>query len=104
MGQPQDSSESNVRPDPATMRPLAEVLAEHLTHCSSCQPDQRPVGLGGESHLCGVYWDLVQEWSDREGQLNNVVAHDEYGNNAPRPLPQDVNNLHDYLDEPGSDW
>jgi hypothetical protein len=93
MDQSKDSSESNGRPSQEIMPPtLGELLADHLAHCSSCVPDQRPVGLGGESLLCGVYWDLVQEWSDREGNLNNIVAHDEYGNDAPRKLDPDSSN------------
>jgi hypothetical protein len=87
MDQPEDLSGSSGKPSQETTSPLlADLLSLHLTLCSNCQPDQRPVGLGGKSRLCSGYWELVQKWADREGQLNNVVAHDEYGNQADTQL------------------
>jgi hypothetical protein len=29
---------------------------------------------------------MVQDWAQNEGHLNNVVAHDEFGNDAPTHL------------------
>lgn len=48
--------------------------------------DRKPKGLGQTSQLCFEYQDIIQDWSDLEGQLNNIVAHDEYGNQAPTEI------------------
>jgi hypothetical protein len=94
MDQQQGLSESSGKQSPETTEPplLADVLSLHLTFCSSCQPDSRPVGLGQRSALCGGYWELVQQWADAEGEANNVVARDEYGNDAPRKLDSERSN------------
>lgn len=92
MDQQKGLSESNGKQSPETTEPLpllADILSLHLTLCSRCQPDARPAGLGQRSALCDDYWSLVQKWADREGEVNNVVAHDEYGNTAPRNLDPD---------------
>jgi hypothetical protein len=34
------------------------------------------------SNLCSDYRAIIQEWADREGEVNNIVDHDEYGNQA----------------------
>lgn len=88
MDQQKGSSESSERPSQEiTPLPLlADILSLHLTLCSSCKPDARPAGLGQRSALCDGYWQLVQRWADREGKVNNVVAHDEYGNQADTQL------------------
>lgn len=88
MDQSKGLSESSGKPSQEiTPLPLlADILSLHLTLCSSCQPDARPAGLGQRNALCDGYWELVQRWADHEGEVNNVVAHDEYGNDAPTQL------------------
>lgn len=66
---------------------LEALITEHLNNCSKCNPPFKPIKLGEKAGFCSDYWDMIAEWSDREGQVNNVVAHDEYGNQAPRNLP-----------------
>lgn len=67
-------------------RPLSELLSEHLRTCSDCQPviesKTRPYGFGMVSRLCFKYQDIIATWSDKEGEINNIVAHDEFGNQA----------------------
>lgn len=70
--------------------PLSDVLASHLTGCEQCQGTlkRKPVanlaGAGVDQH-CEVYWTLILEHAEWEGRVNNVVAHDEYGNEARKP-------------------
>lgn len=66
--------------------PLNVVLQSHISTCGKCQEtlEKKPQGLGQLSRLCFEYQDLIQDWSIIEGELNNIVAHDEYGNEAPR--------------------
>lgn len=66
--------------------PLNDVLNEHLSTCQICQEDmtRRPKGLGQISRLCFEYQDIIQDWSRLEAIVNNIVAHDEFGNEAPR--------------------
>lgn len=42
------------------------------------------MGLGQVTGLCSEYWSIIQDFADREGEVNNIVAMDEYGNPAPR--------------------
>jgi hypothetical protein len=62
--------------------PLGELLRKHLEKCSVCQSriQTTPNGLGMVSRLCFEYQDIIADWADREGQANNIVNHDEYGN------------------------
>lgn len=66
--------------------PLNDVLASHLTGCAQCQESlkRKPVGnLEGHNDThCAEWWQVIEEWSRREGYVNNVVAHDEHGNQA----------------------
>lgn len=65
---------------------LHERLTEHLQTCSECQAvtenRTRPLGMGMSSPLCSRYRAIIQEWADSEGAINNIVAHDEFGNPA----------------------
>jgi hypothetical protein len=65
-------------------RPLHEQLASHLETCSECQQTliQRPAGMGTVTQLCSSYQDIITVWAEKEGRVNNIVAHDEYGNQA----------------------
>lgn len=67
-------------------RPLNERLSEHLENCSKCQTvtegGLRPIGFGMRTPLCSEYQDIVAVWAEQEGQVNNIVAHDEFGNQA----------------------
>lgn len=67
-------------------RPLHDVLNEHINGCLNCQEisQKPPNGLGQSSRHCFEYQDLIQDWASLEGEVNNIVAHDEYGNEAPR--------------------
>ena len=65
--------------------PLNDVIQAHLEGCSECQKAAaQPNGLGQKTTYCSNYWRIFQLYAEREGELNNVVAHDEYGNQAPR--------------------
>lgn len=86
-----ESSEKQLYPnffDSSTgeRKPLHDVLNEHINGCQNCQEtsQRKPNGLGQISRLCFKYQDLVQDWAELEGLVNNIVAHDEYGNEAPR--------------------
>lgn len=65
--------------------PLHERLVTHLANCSECQAtvkSKTPLGIGTLSRLCSEYRSIISEWADSEGAVNNIVAHDEYGNRA----------------------
>lgn len=64
---------------------LHDLLAAHLQACSECQTAmeaKRPMGLGTKLPYCSEYKGIIQAWADREGAVNNIVAHDEFGNPA----------------------
>lgn len=63
---------------------LGERLARHLENCSECQSTltKRPKGFGTTTELCSSYQAIIAEWANQEGWVNNIVAHDEYGNEA----------------------
>lgn len=68
------------------LRPQSDVVTEHLTGCARCQELQtkppvanlNPLGMGVCSDLLAIF----QWYADYEGEVNNVVNHDEYGNYA----------------------
>lgn len=65
--------------------PLSDVLEKHLTGCQQCQESlsKRPIAnLGGGTVLCSEWFAILRDWAQREGEVNNVVAHDEFGNFA----------------------
>jgi hypothetical protein len=70
--------------------PLSEQVQNHLTGCKYCQQSltMGPAGLGQSNQLCSEYWAIIRAWSAREGEVNNIVAHDEYGNQAPTRLDE----------------
>lgn len=66
--------------------PLSDVLAKHLAGCRQCQDNlqAKPIpNMGGSPIVCSERLRLIQQWADTEGKLNNIVARDEYGNQAP---------------------
>jgi len=66
--------------------PLNDVLTKHLNGCPICQDNlsRKPIpNMGGSRLVCSERLRLIQEWADAEGRANNIVAHDEYGNQAP---------------------
>jgi hypothetical protein len=67
-------------------RPVDELIAEHLSECVQCREAterSKPRGLGQHSGHCGTYWQLQLSRAQYEGKINNVVAHTEYGDEAP---------------------
>lgn len=71
--------------------PLNDVVQEHLNGCPICQRavKERPNGLGQENRYCSDYWQIFADYGNREGEVNNIVGHDEYGNYAPRSANPD---------------
>lgn len=68
---------------------LHEQLSEHLENCSQCQTavqSMKPIGLGQHSPLCSEYQFIIAIWADKEGSVNNIVAHDEFGNEASKTV------------------
>lgn len=69
----------------AEYQPLADVLENHLTGCEQCQQSlkAKPVpNLGGKPSLCPEWFGILRDYANYEGQVNNVVRHDEFGNYA----------------------
>jgi hypothetical protein len=65
--------------------PLHDRLTDHLANCSECQAtikSKTPLGIGTISKHCSEYQRIISEWAEHEGAVNNIVAHDEYGNQA----------------------
>jgi hypothetical protein len=66
---------------------LDEAIAWHLVDCDQCRKVAeiaRPVGLGMKSGHCDTYWALQLLRANFEGTVNNIVAHTEYGDEAPK--------------------
>jgi hypothetical protein len=88
----ENGTESSVTPIPASDPPgiftdersLHVQLKEHLESCSQCQSNltSKPIGMGSVTQLCSNYQDIIAVWAEKEGRVNNIVAHDEYGNQA----------------------
>ncbi len=70
-----------------TERPLLnDVLEKHLNGCPICLDNlgRKPVpNMGGSQTVCSERLSIIQQWADTEGRVNNIVARDEYGNEAP---------------------
>jgi hypothetical protein len=66
--------------------PLHEQVQNHLQTCSKCQSvleaRKRVQGLGQRIRLCSEYIAILQNYANNEGRVNNIVDHDEYGNQA----------------------
>jgi hypothetical protein len=69
--------------------PLSDVLANHLNGCGLCQENltRKPIAnLGGSKTVCSERLTIIAEWAATEGRINNIVARDEYGNEARKGL------------------
>lgn len=65
--------------------PLNDAVKTHLDGCLICQVNLRrkPVpNVGGNKNVCSDLLAIYQAYADYEGEVNNIVAHDEYGNHA----------------------
>lgn len=64
--------------------PLSAVLAKHYETCSQCQASEKkkPVAIAGTPVLCSKWFAILRAYADHEGEVNNIVGHDEYGNSA----------------------
>lgn len=68
------------------VRPQSDVVADHLAGCLLCQviqekgpvPNLNPHG----TNVCSDLQAIFQWYADYEGEVNNIVNHDEYGNYA----------------------
>jgi hypothetical protein len=66
---------------------IDEAIQMHLVDCDQCREAterSRPVRLGEHSGHCGQYWQLHLLRARHEGKINNVVAHTEFGDEAPK--------------------
>lgn len=70
--------------------PLSDVLANHLTGCEQCKqaseqarpvPNLNPFGQM-TTKLCPEWFKIIAEYAKQEGKVNNIVARDEFGNEA----------------------
>lgn len=66
--------------------PLNDVLQRHLIGCRQCREslEERPTGFGQRTTLCSEWQEIITNYADQEGKVNNVVARTEYGYDAPR--------------------
>lgn len=67
---------------------LNDALQNHLTGCAQCQMGTEmgtPVpnlNKSGKVPLCQEWFRIISDYAQHEGQVNNIVARDEYGNEA----------------------
>ena len=69
---------------------IDDIIAMHLVDCDQCRESiqqLRPLGLGQKSGHCGSYWDLQLLRARYEGEVNNIVAFTEYGDEARKGRP-----------------
>jgi hypothetical protein len=62
------------------------MIAMHLVDCDQCRKAtaRGPVALGQKSGHCDTYWQMQLMRAQAEGSVNNIVAHTEYGDEAPK--------------------
>jgi hypothetical protein len=65
---------------------IDDMIGMHLVDCDQCRKATlgKPVGIGQPSGHCGTYWQLQLMRAKYEGSVNNIVAHTEYGDEAPK--------------------
>ncbi len=66
---------------------IDDMIQMHLVDCAQCLEapvKTGPVGMGQKSGLCDAYWQLQLMRANVEGKVNNIVAYNEYGNEAPK--------------------
>lgn len=64
-----------------------DAIAKHLIDCDQCREATqraRPIRLGEASGHCAGYWQLHLMRANHEGRVNNIVAHTELGDEAPK--------------------
>lgn len=64
-----------------------DAISMHLVDCDQCREATeraRPIRLGEPSGHCAGYWQLQLMRADHEGRVNNIVAHTELGDEAPK--------------------
>lgn len=69
---------------------IDDAIAMHLVDCDQCREsiiNLRPLGIGQRSGHCNAYWQLQLMRAEYEGKVNNVVAHNEYGDEAKKGGP-----------------
>lgn len=69
---------------------IDDMIAMHLIDCDQCRESiqqLRPRGLGQKSGHCGTYWQLQLMRAQYEGEVNNIVAYTEYGDEARKGRP-----------------
>lgn len=65
---------------------IDDLITLHLMNCNQCQDateKSKPVRLGQKSGLCSQYWHMQLLRANYEGEVNNIVAHTELGDEAP---------------------
>lgn len=67
--------------------PLSVAVQTHLQNCETCERnmDKKPVpnlNPKGSNKLCSDLLEIYRRYSEYEGRVNNVVAKDEFGNEA----------------------
>jgi hypothetical protein len=87
--------------DEAKARPLYlggvtidDLIKLHLLNCDQCIEATRKSGparlggtgdrLGQKTGLCDTYLQLQLDRANYEGKINNIVAHTEHGDEAPK--------------------
>lgn len=66
--------------------PLSDVVSVHIQSCPTCQDNltKPPVSNLNPTgrQVCSELTLIFQFYADWEGAVNNIVSHDEYGNDA----------------------
>jgi hypothetical protein len=66
---------------------IDDAINMHLVDCVQCRDATErcnPIGLGQNSKHCAQYWHLQLLRARYEGKVNNIVAHTELGDEAPK--------------------
>lgn len=74
-------------PDGSSSVTLDEAIQMHLIDCDQCRRvsiTAKPVAIGQKSGHCDTYWAMMLLRAEFEGKVNNIVAHNEYGDEAPK--------------------
>jgi len=64
-----------------------DAIQMHLVDCDQCREATNragPIRLGQHSGHCEGYWQLQLMRANHEGAVNNIVAHTEHGDEAPK--------------------
>lgn len=84
---PMDEDEARSLPLTIGGITIDDQIAMHLIECSTCRDTTErggPVPIGAKSGLCSTYWHLQLMKANYEGKVNNIVAHTELGDEAPK--------------------